>query len=147
VARFCWLLFLFAPFTLGCEGARPAAARKPILGTWEAVSAEAVGHQIGGKDAQGMRITFAEGKARWELQTGDGWKSFKGLCRIDPQGHSGWIDLGQPKSQDPTRVALGIYKIEGDTLGISMDKERPLDFNQPALAKLKLKRFKPRSSP
>jgi hypothetical protein len=54
----------------------------------------------------------------------------------------GWLDLGQPKSEDLSLVALCIYKIEGDDLQISMGKDRPSDFDQPALAKLKLKRVR-----
>jgi uncharacterized protein (TIGR03067 family) len=142
VARCCRLLVLFAPVVFGCVRATAPAPTTSILGTWEAVSGEALGQEKAGKDAWGMRITFAEGKATWAFQMADGWQSFDGLCRIDPDGHSGWIDLGEPRSQDPARVARGIYRIDGDTLQISMDKERPLTFDQPALTRLKFKRFR-----
>ena len=137
-----WLLLLLTTFPLGCSQNPPLAPNKAILGTWQAVSGEAFGKQTTGKEAWGMRITFAEGKAIWDFNTKKGWQSFDGLCRIDPGGKSGCIDLGQPKSEDPLRVALGIYKINGDSLQINMGKDRPSDFDQPTLTKLKFKRVR-----
>jgi uncharacterized protein (TIGR03067 family) len=116
-----------------------------IMGTWQAVSAQALGKRIDdGDDGKeiGMWVTFAEGKATWNFETADGRRAYDGYCRIDPDGHTGWIDLGEPQSQDPTRVALGIYRIDGKTLYINMGDTRPSDFDQPALAKLKLKRVR-----
>ena len=59
-----------------------------------------------------------------------------------PDGHSGWIDLGQPQSDDPSRVALGIYRLENERLLVHLDKDRPADFDQAALTKLRFKRVK-----
>jgi uncharacterized protein (TIGR03067 family) len=120
----------------GCRKESPTAhsPNNSILGKWEAVSGEAMGNKIEGREKWGMRITFADGMATWYFQTKDGWQSYDGLCRIDPEGKKGWIDLGQPKND--AKVAFGIYKIEGKTLQISMDNIRPSSFDKPALSKI-----------
>jgi uncharacterized protein (TIGR03067 family) len=118
------------------------APNKLILGTWEAVSGEALGKQILGKEAWGMRITFAKDKAIWHFHKGEGWQSFDAVCRIDPGGNVGWIDLGQPNSKDPPQLALGIYKVDAQILEISVGKERPSSFDQPSLSKMTFKRMK-----
>ncbi len=87
-----------------------------------------------------MQITFTKEKATWHFDSPKGVQSFDGMCRIDPSGKSGWIDLGQPQSDDPMRVAQGIYRLEKDRLEIHMDKDRPADFAQPAATKLRFKR-------
>ena len=138
----CSLLLLLCVIPLSCGGNSSQATNTSILGTWQAVSGEAFGKPVEGKDAWGMKITFAEGKATWHFDTSKGVQAFDGMCRIDPDGHSGWIDLGQPQSDDPSRVALGIYRLENERLLVHLDKDRPADFDQAALTKLRFKRVK-----
>jgi uncharacterized protein (TIGR03067 family) len=135
------LLFTFLAIGLWLTR-RDSAPKNSIIGSWETTSGEVFGTQVLSQEAWGMRITFAEGKATLNFDTGNGRESFDGLCRNDPDGHSGWIDLGQPRSEDPSRVSLGIYKVGEDTLQINMGKERPSDLDQPALSVLKFKRIR-----
>ena len=130
-------------FCSGCsQDASPpldeAAPCCPLFGTWEGVSGEALGNQMEGKP--GMRITFGANKVIWHFDTAEGEKSYDGYYKVYSSKQAGAIDLREPNSKDPNKTALGIYQIDGDTLWISMGRERPRDFNEPALTKLVFKR-------
>jgi len=140
--RFCWLVLFLCVIPIACTDNARSTRKNSIIGTWESVAGEAFGKEMDLKGAAEMRITFAQGKATWDFDMGKSRKAFDGFCNIDPDGQSGWIELGEPESKDPARVALGIYKVDGDTLKINMGKERPGDFDQPALTKLTFKRVK-----
>jgi len=102
----------------------------PLMGTWIAESAEALGKKAPDKVAGGMKLTFHPDKATWHFRLPDGWKSFDGTLRYDPTSEPKEIDLSQPS--DPNKVTYGIYKIEGDTLTISMGAKRPKTFDEPS---------------
>jgi len=110
----------------------------PFLGTWVVESAEALGQKAPDEHAGGMKLTFHPDKATWHFRRPDGWKSFDGTLWCDPASEPKEIDLSQPNN--PGKVALGIYKIEGNTLTISMGAERPKTFEEPSWAKMVFRR-------
>jgi len=106
-----------------------------ILGTWQSRHGEVLG-AIMPPDPHSMYITFTRDKAIWTFFMDGIWKSFDGYCVIDPDGHSGWIDFGQPQSNDPSRIARGLYQITGKSLLISADAVRPTNMEHPSLFKI-----------
>ncbi len=141
--RLQWLLILTVTCAcLGCSSNAKDPSEEPnsIFGEWEAVSGEVFGKAIDGKGEWGMRITFGPDKATWHFNTPGGVQSFDGYCRIDAEKQPCEIDLRQPKSVDLNRTAYGIYRIEGDTLRISMGQTRPKNFDEPSLSKILFKR-------
>ena len=114
--------------------------RGELLGVWVFESGEALGQKSPDKSVGAMKLELHPDKATWHFRLSDGWKAFDGTLRYDPKSNPKQIDLSQPNN--PDTVALGIYKIEGNKLTISMSAERPKSFEEskPSLAKLVLKR-------
>lgn len=116
----------------------PEVPRDELRGVWVADSGEVMGQKAPDKDAGRMKLEFHAEKATWHFQSPEGWKAFDGILRYDSKSEPKQVDLGQPSN--PDKVALGIYKIEGNKLTISMGAERPKTFEEPSLAKMVLKR-------
>lgn len=112
--------------------------RDEILGTGVIESAEALGQKSPADQAGRMKLEFHSDKVTWHFRVGDGWKSWDGTLRFDPKSDPKQIDLSQPNN--PNTVALGIYKIEGKRLMISMGAERPKTFDEPSWSKFVLQR-------
>lgn len=121
-----------------CE--RPSVMRPaPLPGTWVLVSGVMTDSKgqvtLGGRD---LALTIGPDKATWRFLFQEGWRQYDGTCRYDQSKDPKEIDLSQP--DNPNTVARGIYRIEGDTLTISMDAQRPTSFDAPSLAKLVFRR-------
>jgi uncharacterized protein (TIGR03067 family) len=114
-------------------------APEELLGTWEVVHWQAGGQEMPREESGQMRLVFSEAKATWQFKMREGWKAEEGSLRVDLNCQPKEIDLGQPVKGKA--VALGIYRIEGNQLTISMDAKRPKDFQQQSLFKLVLVRL------
>jgi len=83
-----------------------------------------------------MKLEFRPNKVIWQFQVEDGWKSWDGKFWVDSEAEPKEMDLSEPNN--PDRVALCIYKIEGGRLTILMGAERPTTFHDPSTGKLVL---------
>ncbi len=113
--------------------AKPEEMSKDLLGTWTVVEGEINGKKLPGA-AGTMRLIFTKDKVIWQFDTSDGEKAFDGTYKADPKKSPKEIDLSQPVNAK--KVALGIYKIEGDRLTICMGAQRPKNFEDMVLSRL-----------
>jgi len=92
------------------------------------------------RETWGMSLTFTPEKVVWRFDTAQGPKVHDGIYRFDPRKSPWQLDLREPESRAPEPVGLGICRLEGDTLTIHIDGQRPGGFSQDVLWRLVLKR-------
>ena len=118
--------------------AQPRPPRDELIGIWVMEWVEALGKKSPPEEAGGMKLEFRPNNVTWHFRQPDGWKSWDGELRYDSKSEPKQIDLFRPTN--PDKVGLGIYKIEGNKLTISMGAERPKNWEEPSLAKMVLRR-------
>jgi uncharacterized protein (TIGR03067 family) len=89
--------------------------RGKLAGTWQSVSYARDGKAIPAADLKKVRLVIAAGKATLQRE---GKTLLAATTKIDPTKKPAAIDITYTAGELRGKTALGIYKLEGDTLTI-----------------------------
>ena len=126
-------LAVSAVLALGLTAAAPPPGVDELRGTWALTGGEVNGKPLPPKLlAKRFRLVIGDGK--WDSYTGSDPKPEHLTFTLDPSASPKRVDLIDPTDAHPADEGeLGIYKVEGDTLTINLNrpggKERPTDFH------------------
>ena len=146
--RPCLTILLMAGFASAVDESKDGAKDKDALqGLWQAIALEANGEKAPDEATKGFQIRFKGDKLVFSPDTDNREHTFT----LDPKSKPKAMDL--TPSDGPAKgkkVPCAIYKLDGDTLTICIDKEgksgkRPTEFKTAAgdgFALLTLERIK-----
>lgn len=119
----------------------PDSDPKQIYGTWIVTEGTVLGDSESSEEEWGMSLTFSPNEEMtWRFNTSEGVETYEETYRIDASVTPKQIDLMQPGVSGTGETALGIYKIEGERLTITMGAQRPKDFTETTMARMVLRR-------
>jgi len=124
VIRYAWLIVAF--FALGADA--PKKDQEALQGEWVMQSLEVEGEAVPEEKLKGTTLLIQGDKYIVVTEKNKREASFK----LDPTQKVKTIDM-VPEGKDRSKIAKGIYKLEGDLFtmcrALGADTDRPKDFS------------------